>query len=141
MISNGSMIRVPRLTKAWEPNINSGMIYYKLEAAIMRYLYARTDLGAFVQFGEDPNDAPPTETTCVRPENSVGYIVDISDDYVVLDVAADMIDLVWRNIKTCRVGFMYVIDDTQDPMSDIRVLKPILYLNPIARSLDTKEGE
>ena len=44
---------------------------------------------------------------------------DIGDDYVCLDVAGDMIDLVRKNIKTCRVGFMYAITDAQDQMGDI----------------------
>lgn len=132
MTNNGSVITVPRLINAWEPNINNGMVYYKLEAAIMRYLYAHRDLGAFVQLGEDLDTAPLIEKMCIRPEKTVGYIVDIDDDRVVLDVASDMIDLVWKNVKTCRVGFMYTITDAQDQMSDIRIVKPILYLNPIA---------
>jgi len=132
MTNNGSVITVPRLIKAWEPNINNGMVYYKLEAAIMRYLYAHRDLGAFVQLGEDLDTAPLMEKMYIRPEKTVGYIVDIDDDRVVLDVASDMIDLVWKNVKTCRVGFMYTVVDAQDQMSDIRIVKPILYLNPIA---------
>jgi len=132
MTNNGSLITVPRLIKAWEPNINNGILYYKLEAAIMRYLYAHSTLGVFVQLGEDLNTAPLIEKMCIRPEKIVGYITDIGDDYVCLDVANDMIDLVRKNIETCRVGFMYATTDTNDPMSDIRILKPILYLNPIA---------
>ena len=132
MTNNGSLITVPRLIKAWEPNINNGILYYKLEAAIMRYLYMYRNIGAFVQLGEDLNTAPLTEKMCIKPENIVGYITDIGDDYVCLDVAGDMIDLVRKNIKTCRVGFMYAITDAQDQMGDIRILKPILYLNPIA---------
>lgn len=132
MNSSGSLITVPRLVKAWEPNINNEILYYKLEAAILRYLYVHHDLGAFVQLGEDPNDALPIENIYIKPENGVGYIVDIDDNRVVLNVASDMIDLVWKNIKTCRVGFSYQTSDANDPMSDIQILKPILYLNPIA---------
>lgn len=132
MTNNGSLITVPRLIKAWEPNINNGILYYKLESAIMRYLYMYRNIGTFVQLGEDLATAPLTEKMCIRPEKTVGYIVDIDDDRVTLDVASDMIDLVWKNVKTCRVGFMYTIVDAQDQMSDIRIVKPILYLNPIA---------
>lgn len=131
MNSSGSIIIVPRLAKAWEPNINSGILYYKLEAAILKYLYVRHDLGAFVQLGEDPNDALTIENIYIKPENSVGYIIDIDDNSVVLNVASDMIDLVWKNVKTCHVGFIYQVSDANDPMSDIQILKPILYLNPI----------
>ena len=132
MTNNGSLITVPRLTKAWEPNVNNGILYYKLEAAIMRYLYIYSNnLGVFVQLGGDPKYAPLTEKMYIKPENMVGQIVDIGDDYVCLDIASDMIDLVWKNIKTCRVGFMYTITDIHDPMSDIQIIKPILYLNPV----------
>lgn len=127
MMDTASLITIERACKAFEPNPNSGVVYYKLEPAILHTLINMRDTtGMLVQAGQDPNDADMITHTFIRYQVMCGNIVDINDQSVLVDVADDYIDMVWRNLKNLRIFFNYIVDNAKDPMSNVRFVKAIL---------------
>lgn len=121
---------IPRLVNAWEPNPNSGIVYTKLESSILHYMMMYKEHGLlYVQFGPDDDNASIEDRMAMLFKKICGTIEDISDTsvkFVMLESPyADIIESHW---KTCRIGFSYLVDKPSDPMSLVRVIKPILYL-------------
>lgn len=141
MSNTNAMFTVPRLVNAWEPNPNTGILYYKLESAIMHFMFDHRPSGIYVQFGPDPENAPLEAWTLdwltTRYELVCGTISDITDTEVMFTLLKGAYEEPIRaNLDTCRIGFAYVVDDGSDPMSPVRVIKPILYPRPIIRRDD-----
>lgn len=139
------MLTVPRLVNAWEPNPNSGILYYKLESAIMHFMYDHRPSGIYggiyVQFGPDlenvPLGASVLDRLTTRHELVCGTISDITDTEVMFTLFKGAYEEPIRaNLDTCRIGFSYMVDNVDDPMSPVRVIKPIMYLRPINRRDD-----
>lgn len=127
MTNTISLVTIERACKAFEPNPNSGIAYYKLEPAILHTLLnMRESPGMFVQAGYDPEDADMIVRSTVRYQVMCGYIVDINDHSVLVNIADDYIDTVRSNLKNLRIFFNYLVDEAKDPMSNVRYMKAIL---------------